>query len=328
MRRRHFIVILGGALSLRPHPLQAQPTGGLRRIGALFGVGKDAATEANFAAFREALLGSGWAEGRDILIEGRWGDGTAERARALAAELISLKPHVILTSGIRALNEERQQEQSIPVVFVATTDPVAQGFAQSFQRPGGQTTGFLLFEFSVLRKLLDGLREIVPSARRVGLFINPENRSTGLHAEAFESAARSMGLSPSVISVRDPAQIEPAIAAFAAEAKGALILPPDVFMLVHRELIAQVAGRHGVPLVAAQREFTDAGGLMSYGVEEKALFRQAASYVDRILRGMPPGELPIQAPTTFSLVINLNTARALGIAIPPLLLARADHVVE
>ena len=315
------------AASLAPHGGLAEHRA-QKRVAILLGTRRNPASESYIEVFRRTLSSLGWQEGGSLVLDVRWGEGSLERVRAAATELLALRPDVLVASGIRALAETRAADASVPIVFIATTDPVAQGFAQSIARPGGQTTGFLLFEFSVLGKLLDGLRELAPGVKRVALLINPDNRSTGLHADAFVAAARKMGLEPTVLNVRDRGQLSEAIASFGAAPLGGIILPPDVFMLNHREEIAGTAVSAGVPLVAAQREFVEVGALASYGVNESTLNRQAASYVDRVLRGTRAGDLPIQAPTDFQFLINPTTAKALALEIPPTLLARADEVIE
>jgi ABC-type uncharacterized transport system substrate-binding protein len=327
LTRRTFGFLLGAALGSLGLDTRAQSSA-RKRVGLLLGTRRNPTSEAYVEVFRRTLASIGWEEGRNLMFDVRWGEGSLEKVRAAATELLALKPDVIFANGIRALNEGRAADITIPIVFIATTDPVAHGFAQSLARPGGQTTGFLLFEFSVLGKLLDGLHELAPNVKRVALLINPDNRSTGLHAEAFAAAARTMGFEPSVLRVREYDQLVQAMVNFGTGGSGGIILPPDVFMVDHRDGIAATALRIGVPLVAAQREFVEVGALASYGVNERTLNRQAASYVDRILRGTRAGDLPIQAPTDFQFVINPATAKALNLAIPPTLVARADEVIE
>lgn len=273
MRRRTFIALLGTA-GLAPGLARGQQPDRVRRVGVLLGVRNDAVGQAKLEAFRRALQEAGWIDGQNVRVEPRWGEGNLDRIRAFAAELLSLKPDVIFTAGNRALNEQRQQTQTVPIVFLATIDPIGQGYAANYARPGGNTTGFLLYEFSLICKLLEVLNEAVRRTSSVGLLISSENRSFDFHVKAFEAAARALSFAPVVISVREPADLKAGITAFSGEPNGGLVVPPDVFLLAHREKIAALAVRDRMPLISAQRDFVTAGGLMSYGVDEKELYRQ------------------------------------------------------
>ena len=327
MKRREFITLFGGAAAAWPLKAHAQQGERMRRIGVLMAVANDAEGQSRLTAFRQGLQKLGWMDGR-VQIEERWARAEPSRIRAYATELVSLGPDVILANGNRALKELHGQTRSIPIVFVALTDPVGQGFVESLARPGGNITGFSMFEFSLMGKLLETLKQIAPSIARVAVIFHPDNVSAPGHFRSLEAAAPSFAVAPIMASARDAAEITHAINAVAREPNGALLLPPDVTTIVHRELITELAMRHRLPAIYAYRTYVVSGGLMSYGADVPDLYRRSASYVDRVLRGEKPGELPVQAPTKFELVINLKTAKALGLEVPPMLLARADEVIE
>jgi putative ABC transport system substrate-binding protein len=327
MRRREFIAALGSAAAW-PLAARAQQGDHVRRVGILFGTTNDAEGRAWAAAFRTQLRELKWSDDGNVRLEERWGDGDTERIRVHAMELVTLKPDAILAGGIRALTALQRETRIIPIVFVATADLAALGIVASLARPGGNATGFTIFEFSLIGKLLEMLKQIRPSVARVGLVFHPDNTPAWTHFRSLESLGSSFDAAPIAVPVRDRAEIERAIAEFARGSNSSLIFPPDVFTIVHRELIVGLVAQHRLPAVYAFPSFVRSGGLMSYGVDQIDLYRRAASYVDRILRGERAGELPVQAPTKFELVINLKTARALGLEIPPMLLARADEVIE
>ncbi len=334
MNRRRVITLLGGAavpsLAL-PFMAEAEQGAGMRRIGALMDTSEDNPDgQGRFAAFRRGLQEHGWTEGRTVRIDVRWGGGEVARTRAYAAELVALKPEAIFAFANAQLAPLSRETRSIPIVFVGASDPVGAGYVASFARPGGNITGFTLFEASMAGKWLDELKEIAPTIARVALLVNPDTavlRGT-LYSREFAAAAATLKVEPVTAIARDAAEIETAIAALAQGPDGALIVVPDTFANAHRELIIALAARHRVPAVYGQRQFPMTGGLFSYGPDLVDSTRRAASYVDRILRGEKAAELPVQAPVKFELVINLKAAKALGLVIPESFLLRADEVIE
>jgi putative ABC transport system substrate-binding protein len=288
----------------------------------------DSEIQKRIATFRQELRKLGWTEGSNLRIEERWPGDDMDRARRDAAELIKLNPDVVVVSGRRTVPIVAQQTRSIPVVFVGISDPVSSGLVASLARPGGNLTGFSQIEFSLIGKLVEGLKEIAPRITRIAFISNPDNPATTLYLQSFEAAAKSVALQTVTFPVHEPREIERAIETSAQEPGGAVLFPPDLTILAHRKLVIALAAKYRSPAVYTNRAFVADGGLMSYGVEVVALYRRAASYVDRILRGEKPSELPVQQPTNYELVINLKTAKTLGLDIPPTLLARADDVIE
>jgi len=285
-------------------------------------------TQSQVAAFLQKLRELGWMDGRDIRIDFRWAAGDIGLMKAYAAELAGLKPDVILVMSNPAMAVVQQQTRSLPTVFVAVADPVGSGFVQSLARPGGNVTGFTNFESSMGGKWLEVLKEIAPRVARVMVLLHPETRAHMSFWGAAEAAAPSFSVKLTMAGVHDAAEIERAAAAFAREPNGGMIVLPHTVTEVHRMTIIESAARYRLPAVYPFRHFAIEGGLISYGVDLIDAFRGAATYVDRILRGAKPGELPVQAANKFELLINLKTARALGIAVPPSLLARTDEVIE
>jgi putative tryptophan/tyrosine transport system substrate-binding protein len=288
----------------------------------------DVEIRARVEAFRQGLRKLGWTEGSNLRIDERWSADNMGRIRDYAAELVNLNPDVIVVSGRRAVPIVQQQTRSIPVVFVGISDPVASGLVSSLARPGGNLTGFSQIEFSLIEKLVEGLREIAPGITRVALISNPDNPATVLYSRSFEAAAMSLAMRPVIFPVHEPGEIERAIEMFAREPNGGVVFPPDLTILIHRKLVVSLAAKYRLPAVYTNRAYVADGGLMSYGVEVLDLYRGAASYVDRILRGEKPSELPVQQPTKYELLINLKAAMTLGLTVPPSLLARADEVIE
>jgi putative ABC transport system substrate-binding protein len=328
IRRRELIQLLGAGAAAWPVAALTQPSERMRRIGMLMPYPvHDPEGQARATAFRTELRRLGWPADR-LRIEERWATDDPEQLRAHAAELAQAEPAAILVNAPRALARLRQATRTIPIVFVGVSDPVGAGFVESLARPGGSITGFTLIEFSVIGKLLQALKEMVPSLTRVALVSNPDNPSTGLYLKSFASAVPSFGVRPIVLPVRDAADIERAIAAMASEPSSGMLVPPDVTMLIHRDSVTASALRHRLPAIYSDPALVASGGLMYYGADRIDQFRRAASYVDRILRGERPADLPVQQPTKFELVINLRTAKALGLDVPPMLLARADEVIE
>jgi putative ABC transport system substrate-binding protein len=269
-------------------------------------------------AFLRALEGWGWTVGRNLRIDLRWGAGQpTDRIRAYAAELVSLKPDVILVEAAPAIAALLEETRSIPVVFANSSDPIGAGFVASLARPGGNLTGFMNFEYTMGGKWLESLKENAPGVARVAVMFNPDNPAATGELRAIEAAASSIGVKMAPAGVRNVSEIVREIAGLARETNGGLIVMPTVFNLAHRAIIVAAAAEHRVPAIAGFRSFAEAGGLMAYGVDVVDLYRRSASYVDRILRGERPGDLPIQAPTKFELIVNLKTAKALGLDIPP-----------
>jgi putative ABC transport system substrate-binding protein len=332
VKRREFITLVGGVAAwlLAPHGAIAEPSDRLRRIAMLSGfAATDPEAQARVAALQQGLKELGWAEGRNISIDFRWGTGERDQMRAFARELIDLKPEVILGMTTPAVTALVQETKTIPILFVNIVDPLGRGFISNMARPGGNVTGFLNFEFSMGGKWLETLKQIAPAVRRVALLFNPH---TAPYASSFmrvaEAAAPSFGIEPISAGVHDDTQLERTVADFGATPTGGLIILPDAFTVGHRDLIIALAARFRLPAIYPLRVFATSGGLVSDGGDSIDIFRRAASYVDRILKGANPGDLPVQAPTKFELVINLKTANALGLSVPPMLLARADEVIE
>jgi ABC-type uncharacterized transport system substrate-binding protein len=327
--RRHFITLLGSAAAVWPVAARAQQGQRMRRIGVLSPFAEsDPDAQANETAFRQALEKLGWSDGRNVRLDYRWGGADAERIRAYVLELVGLKPEVIVVSTSLVLQPLQRETRSIPIVFTQITDPVGSGFVESLARPGGNITGFTPAEFSMFGKSLEVLKDVAPHATRVAVILNPEQAPQLGMWRAIEGAAPSFKVQLTAADARDAVELERAIDAFARESNGGLIVLPSPATQVNRPLIIAMAARHRLPAVYAFRHFVTDGGLISYGVDLAEQYRQAASYVDRILRGEKPAELPVQQPTKFNLAVNLKTAKALGLTVPPTLLARADEVIE
>ena len=322
MRRREFITLLGGAAAAWPLRARAQQAGGMRRIGALIGlVESDPEGQARIGAFRKGLQDLGWFEGRNIQIEYRWAGAAADRLQAYAAELVALKPDVIFAASGTPLAALHRETRTLPIVFANSNDPVSDGFVASWSRPGGNISGFTLFEYSGAIKWLELLKQIAPHVSRTVVIYDPSQPSATGMLRTIEIGATSLSVKFTAAGVRDAVEIERAIAAFASEPNGGLIVLASPVAAVHRGMIISLAARHRLPAVYPYRLFVADGGLASYGVELLDLYRRAASYVHRILKGEKPADLPIQAATKFELVINLKTANALGLD-PPLSLSR------
>jgi putative tryptophan/tyrosine transport system substrate-binding protein len=329
MKRRDFITLLGGAAAAWPLAASAQQQERMRRIGVLMGQGEDdPEAQARVAAFEQGLQQLGWSDGRNVRIDRRWAAGDAGRTRRYAAELIALAPDVILAPGSFAIGSLLQASRSVPIVFVHVPDPVGAGFVESLARPGGNATGFILFEYATSAKWLELLKQIAPGLTRVAVFRDPTLTSGTGQFAAIQALAPSLGVEVSPVNVRDAGEIERAIAAFARSPNGGLILTGSALSQVHRQTIVALAARHKLPAIYYERFVVAEGGLMSYGPRLVDQFQRAAGYVDRILKGEKPADLPVQAPTKYELVINLKTAKALGLTVPDSLLARADEVIE
>jgi putative ABC transport system substrate-binding protein len=332
MKRREFISLLGGATAAWPLAARAQQPGGIRRIGVLMNASAtDAGPQSRVAAFVQGLGQLGWIEGQNLRIDIRWNAGDAALARIYAAQLIGLMPDLILAVSTTNLTIVRQATSTVPVVFVQVSGPVEQGFVASLAKPGGNLTGFSMFEFSVGGKWLDLLKEVAPKLARVGVVFNPDTSpQSKFFMRSIEAAAPSLRVQVNAVPVRAAADIEIALENFARQPNGGLILPTDANSSSRQALIIELASRHRLPAVSAATDFAKEGGLMYYGVSSNLdnSYRQAASYVDRILKGAKPGDLPVQTPTKFELVINLKTAKALGLDVPLPLLGLADEVIE
>ena len=329
MRRREFVSLLGGAAMAWPLAVRAQQAERVRRVGVLMPLAADDPQSLRrLTAFVQGLQQLGWTDGRNVRIDVRWAAGDPDRFRRYAAELVALAPDVILAAAVSSMIPLRQATRSVPLVFVQVTDPVGAGFVASLARPGGNATGFTLFEFGVSAKWLELLKQMDPRLTRVAVLRDPSS-STGIgQFAAMQGVAPALGVEPSPIGVSDSGEIERTMAEFARGSNGGLILVPTAQTLIHRELIIKLAARHHLPAIYPYRYFVTAGGLMCYGPDEIEQYRRAAGYLDRILKGEKPADLPVQAPTKYELVINLKTAKALGLEVPPSLLATADEVIE
>jgi putative tryptophan/tyrosine transport system substrate-binding protein len=328
MNRRDFIALLGGATTW-PLAARAQQAERIRSVGVLMSlVEDDPEGQARVAAFRQGLQQLGWTDGRNLRIDTRWAAGDADRIRRYAAELVALTPDVILAIGAAVTGPLRQTTRAVPIVFVNVSDPVGAGFVASLARPGGNATGFTIFEYGMAGKWLELLKEIAPGVKRVAVIRDPDISAGTGQLGAIQSVAPSLGVELSPVGVRDAAEIEHALDSFARGSNGGLLVTGSTLALVHRDLITTLAARYKLPAIYFQRPFVAAGGLISYAPDAAEPFRRAAGYVDRILKGEKPADLPVQAPTKYDLVINLKTAKALGLEVPPTLLARADEVIE
>jgi putative tryptophan/tyrosine transport system substrate-binding protein len=329
-KRREFVTLLGGAAAAWPLAARAQQGERMQRIGVLMGVAADdLAAQARLAAFVQGLHQLGWTEGRNVRIDIRWGAGDAERNRRLAAELVALVPDVILTHSTAAIAPTLRETGSIPIVFTIVADPVGAGYVESLARPGGNATGFTIFEYSIGGKWLELIKEIAPATMRVAVIRESTNASGIGQFAAIQGVAPSRSVELRPVDARDPGEIERTITAFAQQGSNSgLIVTGSAPAAVHRKLIIALAARHKLPAIYASRFFVADGGLLSYGPDYVDQLRRAAGYVDRILKGEKPADLPVQAPTKYELVINLKTAKALGLEVPPTLLARADEVIE
>jgi putative ABC transport system substrate-binding protein len=328
MNRRQFITLLGGAAAW-PLSAYAQQGNRVRRIGVLMaGDENDPLRKSRLSTFTQTLAGLGWTDGRNLRIDLRWHGDDINRARALAQELVGLQPDMIVTYGEVATLAVQRETRTIPIVFSNVGDPVASGIVARLDRPSGNITGFAQYEASLGGKWLELLSEIAPGLKRAAIMFNPDTAQASVFMPLFETAARSLKVVPITAPVHSDAEIETAIIALGREPGGGLVVMPDAFMTAHRPPIILAAARNNVPAVYWLSDFARDGGLLSYGVDVVDTFRRAASYVDRILRGEKPGDLPVQFPTKFEMVVNLKTAKALGLAVPPSIMLRADEVIE
>jgi putative ABC transport system substrate-binding protein len=334
MQRREFIILVGGAAAMSsglwPLAARAQQAGPMRHIGVLMGFEEsDSEGRTNFKAFLDELRKLGWTEGRNLKIDTRWAHGDASDFRTQAAELVAARPELLVANATPPLATLRAQTRTIPIVFNSVTDPVAQGFVASLARPGGNITGFGHWESTMGGKWLELLKETAPHVKHVAVVFNPVTAPYfGLFLPTMEAAARSLAVTLTVSQVHDMAETERAFAAVAAQPDGGLMMLPDAFTANNRTQIIALAARYRLPAVYQYRYFTADGGLVSYGIDRVDVFRQTATYVDRILKGTKPADLPVQLPTKFELVVNLKTAKALGLTISESFLLRADEVIE
>jgi putative tryptophan/tyrosine transport system substrate-binding protein len=329
MKRRDFISLVGGSAVAWPLAARAQQPDRMRRIGVLMHTAADNPEgQAGVAALQQTLQKLGWTDGRNLRIDTRWGASDVDRDRQYAAELIALAPDLLVASGTVSAVAFQHATRIIPIVFVLVSDPVGAGLVDTLPRPGSNTTGFMNFEYSLSGKWLELLKQIAPGLTRAAVVRNPSNPASIAQFSAIQALAQSLGVEVSAVSVRDAGDIERAVAALARSANGGLIVTPSGGSSVHRDLIITLAARHKLPAVYSDRFNVTAGGLLSYGHDRIDQFRRAAAYVDRILRGEKAGDLPVQAPTKYELVINLKTAKALGLEVPATLLAIADEVIE
>jgi putative tryptophan/tyrosine transport system substrate-binding protein len=329
MRRRDFIGIVVGSAAAFPFAARAQQPDRIRRIGVLYSgsTEDDPETKIQLAAFVKELQQLGWSDGRNVRIDYRFAAGNPENYTKYAAELVALAPDVILAPGT-ALVAILQATRTVPIVFPFSADPVGAGLVESLARPGGNATGFISFEYDLCAKWLELLKEIAPGVTRAAVLRDP-TAITGIGQLAvIQSVARSVGVDVSPLNVRDASEIERAVTAFAGSSNGGLIVVASALANVHRSLIVELAARHRLPAVYSERVFAASGGLVSYGADFGDGFRRAAGYVDRILKGEKPADMPVQAPTKYELVINLKTAKALGLDVPPTVLARANELIE
>jgi putative tryptophan/tyrosine transport system substrate-binding protein len=329
-KRREFIAGLGGAVAAWPLAARAQQPERLRKIGVLMSVSEhDPAGQERVAALRQSLAELGWSEGRNLKMELRWTGGDIARVREFAAELVRIAPDVILAQGTPNVAALKQASTSIPIVFAVVNDPVAQGFIASMAHPGGNITGFSFLEYSMVGKSLEMLKQVAPNVVRVAVMFNPDTYPYyELHLRSFETVARTLSLGLTGASVRSPAEIEVAIAKLGGQSGNALLVTPDPFTVVHRSAIIRAAEQYRVPASYSFRQHVLEGALMSYGADTLDIFRRSASYLDRVLKGAKPADLPVQAPTKFETAVNLKTAKVLGLTVPNTLLATADEVIE
>jgi len=329
MKRRAFITLICGAAAAWPLAARAQQTDRVRRIGVLMSTAADDAEgQARLRAFVQGLQELGWTVGRNVRIDIRWAAGDAERYRRYAAELVALAPDAILAGGGAVVPSLLQATRTVPIVFTQTPDPVGAGFVNSLARPGGNVTGFTTYEYGISAKWLELLKEIAPHVTRAAVIRDAAIASGTGQWGALQSVAPSFGVELSPVNMLDAGEIERAVAAFARSPNGGVILTGSTLAVIHRDLIVTLAARHKLPAVYNARFFVTGGGLISYGPDSIDPHRRAAGYVDRILKGEKPADLPVQAPTKYELVINLKTAKALGLTVPDKLLARADEVIE
>jgi putative tryptophan/tyrosine transport system substrate-binding protein len=328
MKRREFISLFGGMAAIWPLTARAQQGERIRRIGVLIGSADVPEGQARIAALFQGLQQLGWAVGRNLKFDIRWGAGDADQLRRNAAELVALAPDAIVAVGSVSVAPLLQATHTVPIVFTIIPDPVGAGFVDNLARPGGNVTGFMSFEYGMSAKWLELLKQIATGVTRIAVVRDPAISAGAGQFGVIQSVAQSLGMEVSPINARDAPEIERAIAAFAHSSNGGLVVTQSALSFIHRDLIVNLAARYKLPAVYYERNFATAGGLISYGPDFIDQHRQAATYVDRILKGAKPADLPVQAPTKYELVINLKTAKTLGLDVPPALLTSADEVIE
>jgi putative ABC transport system substrate-binding protein len=329
MRRREFVTLLGGAAAAWPLAARAQQPERMRRIGILLpAAADDTEFQTRIGAFLQGLQQLGWTIGRNVRIDTRWAGANAVEVRKHAAELAALAPEVILAYGSSALGPLLQATRTVPIVFAGVADPVGAGFVDSLARPGGNATGFMSYEYGLSGKWLELLQQIAPSVSRVAVLRDPALTSGTGQFGAIQAVAPSLRVEVNPVNLRDAGEIERAVTAFARSPNGGLIVPGSASAQLYRDLIITLAAGHKLPAVYFDRSFVAAGGLISYGADQIDQYRHAASYVDRILKGEKPADLPVQAPTRYETVLNMRTAKALGLDVPPTVLVRAGEVIE
>jgi len=328
MNRREFITLFGSAAAVWPAAALAQ-SGRARRIGVVMGYPEgDPKAQTNIKAMRQGLQALGWIEGQNVTIDYRWPGGDPEKARAYARELVGMAPDLIVSSTNQVTAIVQQEASRIPIVFVFVGDPVGSGFAASLAKPGGNMTGFANFENSTGGKWLELFSEVVPGAKRVGFVFNPDAAPNVGFLRAAEAAAPALGIALVPLPVHNPVDIERAIALMAQSENAGLVVAPHAVTIGNAPLIVRLAARHRLPAVYSDRYFVESGGLLSFGNNTADMFQRSASYIDRVLKGAKPADLPVQLPTKFELIINLKTARELGLQVPSMMLSRADEVIE
>jgi putative ABC transport system substrate-binding protein len=328
MRRREFVTVFGGAAAW-PLAARAQQPERMRRIGVLMPADEnDPEPKRRVSVFTQALADLGWADGRNVRTDLRWAGDDINRIRALAQELVGLQPDIILTNATPATAAVQRETRTIPIVFAGVAEPVASGIVTRLDRPSGNITGFATLEAPLGGKWVELLSEIVPGLNRAAIMFNPDTTPASVYVPSFETATQSFKVVPIIAPVHSDVEIETAIIGLGREPGGGLVVMPDVFMFAHRAPVILATARNSVPAVYSQSVFAKDGGLLSYGADPIDTFRRAASYIDRILRGAKPGDLPVQFPVKYEMVVNLKTAKALGLAVPQSILLRADEVIE
>jgi putative ABC transport system substrate-binding protein len=328
MRRREFVALVGGTVAAWPLAARTQQPDRVRRVGVLTGTADGPDSQTRLAVILQVLQQLGWTDGRNVRFDIRWGAGDADKIRKYAAELVALAPDVILAAGSSTMGPMLQATRSVPIVFVNVADPVGSGFVSSLARPGGNATGFMSFEYSLSGKWLELLKQIAPGVTRAAVLWDPAITAGIGQFAIIQSVAPSLAMEVIPVNLRDAGKIERAVTAFALSSNSGLVVTGSALSAFHRDLIVALAARHKLPAVYPNRLYVNRGGLISYGANFIDQYRRAAGYVDRILKGEKPADLPVQAPTRYELVINLKTAKALGVTVPPTVLARADEVIE
>jgi putative ABC transport system substrate-binding protein len=328
MKRRDVIALIGGAVAW-PLAARAQQLQGMRRVGILMPFPKtDNESEIRVRAFRQELAKLGWTEGKNVQFDERWTTDNMDRVRAEAASLMASKPDAVIAIGGRVIPVLMQLSRSIPIVVPTASDPVGVGWIESLARPGGNVTGFAFLELSMFGKMLETLKQIAPATVRVAFMYNPDNPNTVYFRRSFETAIGPLAIEPAIVPIHELAEIERTLAGLADRGNAAVFFPPDVTLQALRADVVALVARHRLPAIYSDPAFPKMGGLAFYGADRLDLFRRSAGYVDRILRGEKPGDLPFQQPTKYQLILNLKTAKALGLEVPPSLLALADEVIE